>query len=163
MWCRPEPSSVSPIYMPGALRTASRPFSTLMESAPYSAIAPASVSENIGHSGSDLPGFRTSRFICESQREIASRTIENLSNCSKSRREDRGRDGFHPRPYQKCGFFQNIFQCPKSSPPTVRDLHASNGWRRQCDRAEGRTYRARLSDLKDALSGRVRRPRPRSR
>src|SRR6218665_4018744 len=36
MWCRPEPSSVSPIYMPGRLRTASRPFSTLMESAPYS-------------------------------------------------------------------------------------------------------------------------------
>src|SRR6476660_5066819 len=36
MWCRPEPSSVSPIYMPGRLRTASSPFSTLMLSAPYS-------------------------------------------------------------------------------------------------------------------------------
>src|SRR5690606_3322079 len=36
MWCRPEPSSVSPIYMPGRLRTASRPLRTLMESAPYS-------------------------------------------------------------------------------------------------------------------------------
>src|SRR5690606_16453793 len=36
MWCRPEPSSVSPMYMPGRLRTASRPLSTLMESAPYS-------------------------------------------------------------------------------------------------------------------------------
>src|SRR6202000_2908748 len=36
MWCRPEPSSVSPMYMPGRLRTASRPFSTLMLSAPYS-------------------------------------------------------------------------------------------------------------------------------
>src|SRR5690348_11549881 len=36
MWCRPEPSSVSPIYMPGRLRTASSPLSTLMESAPYS-------------------------------------------------------------------------------------------------------------------------------
>jgi hypothetical protein len=34
MWWRPEPSSVSPIYMPGRLRTASRPFSTLIESAP---------------------------------------------------------------------------------------------------------------------------------
>ena len=28
MWCRPDPSSVSPIYIPGRLRTASRPFST---------------------------------------------------------------------------------------------------------------------------------------
>src|SRR5690554_6416750 len=35
MWCRPEPSSVSPMYMPGRLRTASRPFKTLIESAPY--------------------------------------------------------------------------------------------------------------------------------
>src|SRR5262245_54775626 len=39
MWCRPEPSSVSPIYMPGRLRTASRPFSTLMGSAAWSADA----------------------------------------------------------------------------------------------------------------------------
>ena len=30
MWCRPVPSDVSPMYMPGRLRTASRPFSTLM-------------------------------------------------------------------------------------------------------------------------------------
>src|SRR5258707_11387567 len=36
MWCKPEPSSVSPIYMPGRLRTASRPFRTLMASEPYS-------------------------------------------------------------------------------------------------------------------------------
>ena len=34
MWCRPEPSSVSPMYMPGRLRTASRPLRTLMLSAP---------------------------------------------------------------------------------------------------------------------------------
>src|SRR4029450_6498323 len=39
MWCRPDPSSVSPIYMPGRLRTASRPFRTLIASAPYSAVA----------------------------------------------------------------------------------------------------------------------------
>src|SRR5277367_6647595 len=39
MWCRPEPSSVSPIYMPGRLRTASRPFRTLMEPAPYSSMS----------------------------------------------------------------------------------------------------------------------------
>ena len=31
-----DPSSVSPIYIPGRLRTASRPFRTLIESAPYS-------------------------------------------------------------------------------------------------------------------------------
>ncbi|MND57795.1 hypothetical protein D3C80_489310 [compost metagenome] len=30
MWCRPVPSSVSPMYIPGRLRTASSPFSTLM-------------------------------------------------------------------------------------------------------------------------------------
>ena len=30
MWCRPVPSSVSPMYMPGRLRTASRPFNTLI-------------------------------------------------------------------------------------------------------------------------------------
>src|SRR5690606_36610999 len=44
MWCRPEPSSVSPIYMPGRLRTASRPLRTLMDSAPYSGVAPGVVS-----------------------------------------------------------------------------------------------------------------------
>ena len=32
MWCRPVPSEVSPMYIPGRLRTASRPFRTLMES-----------------------------------------------------------------------------------------------------------------------------------
>src|SRR3954466_712008 len=36
MWCRPVPSEVSPIYMPGRLRTASRPFRTLIASEPYS-------------------------------------------------------------------------------------------------------------------------------
>src|SRR5476651_372812 len=36
MWWRPDPSSVSPMYMPGRLRTASRPFSILIWSAPYS-------------------------------------------------------------------------------------------------------------------------------
>src|ERR671938_123249 len=42
MWWRPEPSSVSPIYMPGRVRTASRPRSTTIESAPYSSgVAPA--------------------------------------------------------------------------------------------------------------------------
>ncbi|MNC98880.1 hypothetical protein D3C83_169760 [compost metagenome] len=30
MWCNPVPSLVSPMYMPGRLRTASRPLSTLM-------------------------------------------------------------------------------------------------------------------------------------
>ena len=30
-WCNPEPSLVSPIYIPGRLRTASRPFSTFIE------------------------------------------------------------------------------------------------------------------------------------
>ena len=30
-----EPSSVSPMYMPGRLRTASRPRNTLIDSAPY--------------------------------------------------------------------------------------------------------------------------------
>ena len=34
IWWRPEPSSVSPIYMPGRLRTASSPLRTLIESAP---------------------------------------------------------------------------------------------------------------------------------
>ncbi len=34
MWCKPVPSSVSPIYIPGRLRTASSPRKTLMESAP---------------------------------------------------------------------------------------------------------------------------------
>jgi len=30
MWCRPVPSEVSPMYIPGRLRTASRPLRTLM-------------------------------------------------------------------------------------------------------------------------------------
>ena len=33
MWCNPDPSSVSPMYIPGRLRTASKPFKTVMESA----------------------------------------------------------------------------------------------------------------------------------
>src|SRR5262249_56050096 len=36
IWWRPDPSSVSPIYMPGRLRTASRPLRTLIDSASYS-------------------------------------------------------------------------------------------------------------------------------
>src|SRR6185295_4147968 len=36
MWCMPVPSEVSPMYMPGRLRTASRPFRTLMLSESYS-------------------------------------------------------------------------------------------------------------------------------
>src|SRR3990172_7910217 len=36
MWCRPVPSEVSPMYMPGRLRTASRPLSTLMLLSSYS-------------------------------------------------------------------------------------------------------------------------------
>src|SRR5271169_4436607 len=36
MWCRPVPSDVSPMYMPGRLRTASRPLSTLMLFESYS-------------------------------------------------------------------------------------------------------------------------------
>src|SRR4030095_2090536 len=47
MWWRPDPSSVSPIYMPGRLRTASRPLRTLMLLAPYSS-APF---------GSSVPSF----------------------------------------------------------------------------------------------------------
>src|SRR3954470_103432 len=39
MWCRPVPSEVSPMYIPGRLRTASSPFRTLIESEPYSEIA----------------------------------------------------------------------------------------------------------------------------
>src|SRR5215469_15401498 len=50
MWCRPEPSSVSPIYMPGRLRTASRPFSTLMDSAPYSFSSGGSGGKDIANS-----------------------------------------------------------------------------------------------------------------
>ena len=34
MWCKPEPSSVSPMYIPGLFLTASRPFKTFIESAP---------------------------------------------------------------------------------------------------------------------------------
>src|SRR5580765_5160363 len=34
MWCRPVPSEVSPMYIPGRLRTASRPFRTLIASEP---------------------------------------------------------------------------------------------------------------------------------
>src|SRR3954469_21810901 len=39
MWCRPVPSEVSPMYIPGRLRTASSPFRTLIESEPYSEVA----------------------------------------------------------------------------------------------------------------------------
>src|SRR5689334_17895453 len=38
MWCRPEMSSVSPMYMPGRFRTASRPFRSLIESVVYAVL-----------------------------------------------------------------------------------------------------------------------------
>ena len=34
IWCNPDPSSVSPMYMPGLFLTASKPFNTFMASAP---------------------------------------------------------------------------------------------------------------------------------
>jgi hypothetical protein len=37
-WCKPVPSDVSPMYMPGRLRTASRPSRIWMEDAPYCAV-----------------------------------------------------------------------------------------------------------------------------
>src|SRR6202011_4882595 len=49
MWCRPEPSSVSPIYMPGRLRTASRPRSTLIDCALYSPSSGGSTGSLIDH------------------------------------------------------------------------------------------------------------------
>src|SRR5260221_4347599 len=49
MWCRPEPSSVSPIYMPGRLRTASRPRSTLIDCALYSPSSGGSTGSLINH------------------------------------------------------------------------------------------------------------------
>src|SRR5210317_1994889 len=57
IWCRPEPSSVSPIYIPGRLRTASKPLRTLMESAPYSCGAGAFSA--MGTSAYFLCGFIT--------------------------------------------------------------------------------------------------------
>src|SRR6185369_7044994 len=52
MWWRPVPSEVSPMYMPGRLRTASRPFRTLIESEPYSLASGFSgLSEFFGWSG----------------------------------------------------------------------------------------------------------------
>src|SRR6185369_1796252 len=54
-WCSPVPSAVSPMYMPGRLRTASRPFRTLIESDPYSEVT----------SGLALPsGLPESGFSC---------------------------------------------------------------------------------------------------
>src|SRR5271167_4828693 len=56
MWCRPEPSSVSPIYIPGRRRTASSPRNTLIESAPYASLlawsraCPSSSSDAFGSS-----------------------------------------------------------------------------------------------------------------
>src|SRR5471030_1123438 len=37
-WCRPVPSEVSPMYMPGRLRTASRPSRIWIDDAPYSSV-----------------------------------------------------------------------------------------------------------------------------
>src|SRR5690606_39587765 len=39
MWCRPVPSSVSPMYIPGRFRTASRPFKTLILLESYTSFA----------------------------------------------------------------------------------------------------------------------------
>src|SRR5438128_12268315 len=58
MWCRPEPSSVSPIYMPGRLRTASRPLSTRIDSAPYSLGFEGSFSAAGCRAGSVMRGLR---------------------------------------------------------------------------------------------------------
>src|SRR4051812_468238 len=63
MWCRPVPSEVSPMYIPGRLRTASSPFRTLIESEPYSEIASglAEVASGLAlASGFADPGFSCS-------------------------------------------------------------------------------------------------------
>src|SRR3954469_7293194 len=58
MWCRPVPSEVSPMYMPGRLRTASRPFRILMLSELYSAGGRAAgfVTSGAGTVANGIPG-----------------------------------------------------------------------------------------------------------
>src|SRR5690349_10596805 len=76
-WCRPR-SPVSPMYMPGRLRTASSPSRTLMFSAPYSgacasplliAVDCRSRTQNYTAAGSGLPhSDRLPRGVSESHR-----------------------------------------------------------------------------------------------
>src|SRR5262245_25950562 len=55
MWCRPVPSSVSPMYMPGRFRTASRPLRTWMLSSLYA--SPPGFDPLPLPSGGSLGGF----------------------------------------------------------------------------------------------------------
>src|SRR5690606_37052421 len=54
MWCRPVPSSVSPMYIPGRLRTASRPFKTLILLESYTFESVGSVMCRPGSFGAEL-------------------------------------------------------------------------------------------------------------
>src|SRR5215469_16828806 len=74
MWCRPEPSSVSPIYMPGRLRTASRPFSTLMLSAPYSFM--------LGFACEDIALLLTQELAVLDQEDFGFRAVEKGKICA---------------------------------------------------------------------------------
>src|SRR3990170_3381461 len=53
MWCRPVPSEVSPMYIPGRLRTASSPFSTLMLEESYSPLSAGTLGSLISRTASD--------------------------------------------------------------------------------------------------------------
>ena len=51
MWCKPVPSSVSPIYIPGRFLTASKPFKTLILEAWYSSVITAPLKINLLYHG----------------------------------------------------------------------------------------------------------------
>src|SRR5262249_27903844 len=113
MWCRPEPSSVSPIYMPGRLRTASRPFSTLMLSAPYSL--------GLGMAGEDM-GISLDR----ARKRI--RNLEKVGAGAERREHVHVRTG-HPRLRAKL---QDFFEQRRAA----RDVEMRRDLIQQQDRAE---------------------------
>src|SRR5258706_9525323 len=63
IWCRPVPSAVSPIYMPGRLRTASRPLRILMLDESYSADMRPLEFTCSGSVANSVPVFSLWRFV----------------------------------------------------------------------------------------------------
>src|SRR6266700_3402799 len=116
IWCRPEPSSVSPIYIPGRLRTASRPFNTRIDSAPYSTGMECSVSAIDCRAGSVM--YEAFEDVPNQRRKMMADYV-----ISATKDEARLAQSLHQQTTEEMGFFSSFSRYPRarSEGPKKRD------------------------------------------